>query len=99
MNQTTVVFNHVEMHESAHFSPRYGCLAQGGLKAFARMKGEVVHCTSGHLWVTFEDDTEDHLIASGESLSVPNGGKMLVSGPGCFRISQGIDGMDLAAAS
>lgn len=49
--------------------------------------------------MTFEDDPEDYILLAGERVEVPNAGKLLISGPGCYRISRGIDGMDLAIAS
>ena len=63
------------------------------------MDGETIHCLEGRLWVTFEDDPEDHILSAGQRVEVPNGGKLLISGPGCYRISRGIDGLDLAIAS
>jgi hypothetical protein len=72
---------------------------RGGVKGYSRLASETIHCTAGHLWVTFEGDTTDYLLSSGENLVIPNQGKLLISGPGCYRISQGIDGMDLAIAS
>lgn len=99
MNHITVIHNNLPMSESTHYSPRYGCLPLGGVKAFNDLAGERIHCNSGHLWVTFEDDIHDYLLAAGESVEVPNAGRTLVSGPGCFRISRGIDGLDLAVAS
>lgn len=99
MNHIAVIHNNLPMPESTHFTPRYGCLPQGSVKAFTELAGERIHCNSGHLWVTFEDDTQDHILASGESIEVPNPGRTLISGPGCYRISKGIDGLDLAVAS
>jgi len=99
MNHTAVVYNNLPMHESAHFTPRYGCLPQGGVKAFPDIQNEMIHCNSGHLWVTFEDDTKDYILGAGESLVVATQGKTLIGGPGCYRISHGSDGLDLAAAS
>lgn len=82
-----------------HFVPRYSCLVPGGLKAYTELEGERIHCTMGRLWVTFEGDREDYLLAAGEYLEIPNQGKVLVSGPGCYRISKSVDGLDLAIAS
>jgi len=99
MNDTTFSSNALPMPAVTAFVPRYSCLVQGGVKAYAKLESETIHCTAGHLWVTFEGDPKDYLLAAGENLVVPNQGKVLVSGPGCFRISKGIDGMDLAIAS
>ena len=99
MNPNTANSDTLKIHELAPFAPLYACLAKGGIKAFAKLGSETIHCTAGHLWVTFEGDSTDYILGSGEQHEIPNQGKVLVSGPGCYRISKGIDGMDLAAAS
>ena len=99
MSYTTVYAKIPQRRESARFSPLYSCLAKGGVKAYAGLANETIHCTAGRLWVTFEGDTKDYILRAGEQLDVPNLGKLLVSGPGCYRISKSMDGMDLAAAS
>lgn len=86
-------------HEIAHFSPRYACLRKGAAKAYTHVADQIVHCTAGRLWITLEGDATDYVLNSGERLVVPNQGKVLISGPGCYRISAGLDGMDLGAAS
>jgi len=100
MNNPTIdVFFHTVHTEPEHYTPRYSCLPRGGVKALAKLSGETIHCLEGRLWVTFEDDPEDYILLAGERVEVPNAGKLLISGPGCYRISRGIDGMDLAIAS
>ncbi|HWQ09267.1 MAG TPA: DUF2917 domain-containing protein [Holophaga sp.] len=99
MNHATVMHNDLPMAESSHFTPRYGCLSKDGVKAFTALGGERVHCNEGRLWVTFEGDNNDHILAPGQSLEIPNGGKTLISGPGCYRISHSIDGLDIVAAA
>jgi hypothetical protein len=99
MNDNTLNSRTMPMQDVTPFAPRYSCLVRGGIKAYSRLEGERIHCTAGHLWVTFERDRTDYLLFPGEHLGVPNQGKLLISGPGCFRISKDIDGMDLAIAS
>jgi Protein of unknown function (DUF2917) len=99
MSHNTANSAMLQRHNIANFAPRYACLVQGGVKAYFELENETIHCTEGHLWVTFEGDTTDYILWSGENLVVPNHGRMLVSGPGCYRISKSIDGMDLAVAS
>lgn len=99
MNNPTInSFLHI-LPEPVHYNPRYACLPQGRVKSYADLEGETVHCLEGRLWVTFEGDSEDHILLAGERVEVPNPGKLLISGPGCYRISRGIDGLDLAQAS
>ncbi len=99
MSNAATSLNTMQIHEIAHFAPQYSCLVRGGVKAYSELANETIHCTAGHLWVTFEGDTADYILVSGENIVVPNQGKLLVSGPGCYRISKGIDGMDLGLAS
>ena len=99
MSHALVMHNDLPMPESTHFSPRYGCLSQGGVKVLSRLEGETIHCNAGRLWVTFENDPKDHILHPGDSLAVPNQGKTLISGPGCYRISRSLDGLDLTAAA
>ncbi len=63
------------------------CLTRGAIAALTEHEGETLHCTSGHLWVTVEGEPVDHILVAGESLPIPNEGKIVVSGPGCFRLS------------
>jgi Protein of unknown function (DUF2917) len=100
MSHRTFPFITTGMQEPTHFVPRYACLVKGSVKAFTKLQGERIHCIFGHLWVTFEGDTKDHVLAAGEHLEILNGGKVLLSGPGCYRISiSDVDGLDLAVAS
>lgn len=77
--------------------PSFACLAAGTVQASSELAGETIHCTSGHLWVTVEGDGVDHILMAGESLSIPNTGKVVIGGPGCYQLGQ--DPMDLRRAS
>lgn len=80
------------------FVPVYACMPKGGLKGYTGLKDQRIHCTAGTLWVTLQGDAVDHVLQAGEHLEIPDEGKVLVSGPGCYRISRDIDGLDLIAA-
>lgn len=82
----------------SHYSPRYACIPRGGLKSYTGLKFERITCTAGHLWITLAGDPEDHVLYPGSELEIPDDGKVLISGPGCYRISKGVDGLDLTAA-
>ena len=97
MNHPTTPTNASRLHETAPDTPRSACVVQDAVQAFSRLAGETLTCTSGHLWVTLEDDGVDHVLVAGESLAIPNTGKVVLSGPGCYRISQ--DLRDLRRAS
>ena len=76
------------LQKTAPYSSRFACLAEGSIQAHARLAGETIQCTSGHLWVTLEDDGQDYILLAGESVSIPNTGKVVIGGPGCYQISQ-----------
>lgn len=81
-----------------HYSPHYACIPRGGLKAYTGLRFERITCTAGHLWITLAGDRKDHVLLPGNALEVPDNGKVVITGPGCYRISKGIDGLDLTAA-
>ena len=83
----------------ASYSPIYACLVRGGVKTYTGRVHERIFCTAGDLWVTFENEPDDHVLQAGGHVAIPNNGKVVVSGQGCYRISVGPDGMDLADAS
>lgn len=78
--------------------PRHLCIPRSSLQVYTGIEHETIHCSSGQLWVTFADDPEDYVLLAGEFLEVPNAGKVLVSGPGCYQISRGIDGLEAKAS-
>jgi len=53
---------------------------------FAHLMGQLIQCTSGHLWVTIENDQEDHVLFPGQRLFVPSAGKVIVGGKGGYAI-------------
>jgi hypothetical protein len=97
MNSHSTTQNHSGLHETAPYTSRFACLAKDAIQAFPELAGETLHCTSGHLWVTLENDGADHILVAGDRLAIPSSGKVLVSGPGCYQITQ--HGMDLRRAS
>ena len=78
--------------------PRYLCLARSAVQSYTGIEHETIHCVSGQIWVTFADDPTDYVVLGGEYLEVPNAGKVLVSGPGCFQVSRGIDELEALAS-
>jgi hypothetical protein len=51
---------------------------QAGQVAAVRKAKKIV-CTSGRLWVTLENDFEDHILEANDSLELRSGGKVVVS--------------------
>ncbi|MDP3176709.1 MAG: DUF2917 domain-containing protein [Spirochaetaceae bacterium] len=62
-------------------------LRSGELAVLQGKKGRWIECESGAIWITVEKEPEDRVLVRGEGLRVPNGGKILASGQGSFRIS------------
>lgn len=99
MTTDTLKTYSIHPEAASRYVPRYACLPRGGIKTYTELGNEAIHCTSGRLWVTFEGDSKDHILEAGEHCLVPNHGRVIISGPGCLRISSSIDGLSLAAAS
>jgi quercetin dioxygenase-like cupin family protein len=85
-SQTTIQMSGLQ--KTAPYSSRFACLAEDAIQAHSRLAGETIQCTSGHLWVTLEDDSKDYILMAGESVAIPNTGKVVIEGPGCYQISQ-----------
>jgi hypothetical protein len=54
--------------------------------AFAHLQGQAIHCDAGYLWVTIENDAEDHILFPGESLLIPTPGKVVIGGKGNYSL-------------
>lgn len=53
---------------------------------FAHLEGQLILCDSGHLWVTIENDTEDHVLTASQYFFVPTAGKVVIGGRGGYTI-------------
>lgn len=53
---------------------------------FAHLNGQVIVCTTGHLWVTIENDREDHVLFPGQRLLVSTPGKVIIGGRGGYSL-------------
>lgn len=51
---------------------------------FAHLEGQRIRCVAGALWVTVENDREDHVLAPGQWLRIAGPGKVIVGGRGRF---------------
>lgn len=51
---------------------------------FAHLNGQAILCTNGHLWVTIENDPEDHVLFPGQQLLVSSPGKVIIGGRGGY---------------
>ncbi len=55
-------------------------LAPGTVASFGTAGPACVTCVSGRLWVTHDRTPGDHILRPGQSLTIGNGGVVLVSG-------------------
>lgn len=54
--------------------------------AFLHLKGQRIFCHSGRLWVTLENDPEDHVLAPGQAFLVSGNGKVVIGGLGTYTL-------------
>lgn len=53
-------------------------VAAGGAKSCPIRSGDEVRCTQGKVWVTFEGDSRDYVLARGESAFAPARGRAVI---------------------
>ena len=63
-----------------------GLVDHDRVAVFAHLEGQLILCSSGNLWVTIENDTEDHVLAAGQYFFVPTGGKVVIGGRGGYTL-------------
>jgi hypothetical protein len=68
--------------------PTIGLVKSNKVVALSNLTGRAVRCTSGHLWITLENDVMDHVLRAGQSLTIPTEGKVIISGQGAYAIGQ-----------
>ena len=86
-----------QLKPSASHLPMSACLASGAVQAQSGLTGETLECTSGHLWVTVENEGVDHILLPGERYTIPSEGKVVIGGPGCYQLSQDSPSLRLAS--
>lgn len=63
-----------------------GDVDYGRIAVFAHLDGQRITCTAGRLWITIEDDPNDHVLHPQERLVVAGPGKVVVGGRGSYAI-------------
>jgi len=63
-----------------------GQVGRNRTKVLRNLGGSQLRCTSGCLWVTLEGDPKDYILTQNQTLSIPNLGKVLLSGPGSYQV-------------
>lgn len=76
-------------HETQQNTPSLGTVKGDNFATFTDLEGMSVRCTTGNLWVTLQNDVMDHVLRSGQSLTIPVTGKVIVGGKGCYSIEPG----------
>jgi len=54
-------------------------LLPGQVKALERVRGKRLECTSGRLWVTFENEGDDHILEANQGLDIREKGLVVIS--------------------
>jgi hypothetical protein len=85
---TTETLRNIALGLSRKKNPtqRSGLVGQNRTEVLKNLGGSRVRCTSGTLWVTIEGDPKDYVLTQNQSLSIPNLGKVILSGPGSYQV-------------
>ena len=54
--------------------------------AFDHLEGREIHCFAGTLWITVENDPDDHVLAPGQRLLIGAPGKVVIGGRGGYTL-------------
>jgi hypothetical protein len=54
--------------------------------AFGHLEGREIRCLAGNLWITVENDPDDHVLAPGQSLLIAAPGKVVIGGRGGYAL-------------
>lgn len=77
-SQTTMKLSlseNIEKNSAPHQSLTLMAPLQVGLRG---MKNRMIECMHGRAWITFEGDYQDHIIARGQRLVIPNSGLVMI---------------------
>ena len=66
--------------------PPIGTVSFDKVATFTGISGQSVRCLSGFLWLTVENDREDHVIHLGDTFLIRTAGKVIVGGKGRYAI-------------
>jgi hypothetical protein len=86
MNNETLRTMTIRIHRNKDTMPSSGLVGRNRTEVLRNLGGHRVRCTSGILWVTIEGDPKDYVLTQNQSLSIPNLGKVILSGPGSYQV-------------
>lgn len=55
---------------------------------FQNLEDQAIHCSAGTLWVTIENDHQDHILRAKQTLTILTAGKVIVGGCGAYTIGR-----------
>lgn len=89
MTEYAIKLTHYGRQAAKKNIPNFGSVKFDKVATFADLKGQVIRCTSGHLWVTLENDVMDHVLRADQAYTVPATGKVIIGGKGCYTLEPG----------
>ncbi len=63
-----------------HNEKKTARLLDGQAITLSHESGKVLRCDFGKLWITFEGDPHDIILSESESITIPSGRRVVVSG-------------------
>ncbi len=88
MTSATIQLTSFGRHETQNTTPNLGSVKGDRFATFMDLEGRTVRCTSGHLWVTLENDVMDHVLRANQSLTIPVMGKVIIGGKGDYSVER-----------
>ena len=87
MTALTLTLTALGLHTLDREASATGSVDYGHTTSFVSRADQDIRCTSGHLWVTLENDRVDFVLGPGDRLCVTGRGKVVIGGKGSYRIS------------
>jgi hypothetical protein len=56
------------------------------VSAYRDLFDQQILCRDGQIWITIENDPQDHAVRKSEAFNVGRHGKVVIAGKGCFTI-------------
>lgn len=86
MTALTLTLTHLGLISRDGETCEKGTVDYGRTASFKNHVDQEIRCTSGHLWVTLENDRNDFVLRAGETLHVTGSGRVVIGGKGAYRV-------------
>lgn len=86
MTTLTLTLTTLGLRDLGGAAPDAGTVDYDHIASFAGRQDRDIRCTSGHLWVTVENDPSDIVLGPGDCLHVTGRVKVVIGGKGTYRI-------------